>query len=63
MESYCCSDTIGIRAEDLKGCDEETKELMRDFFNMVNNHDSIPSNSWNKVVIKVIYETSRSIDT
>ena len=38
----------GFRAEDLKRCDEETKEWMRDIFNMIIKRDFIARSSWTK---------------
>ena len=48
-------DTKGIMAEDLKGCDGETRDLMRDTFNMTLNEDPLTPSAWEKVMIKVIY--------
>ena len=34
-------DTKGMKAEDIKGCDDETKELMRDIFNEIIKQESM----------------------
>ena len=49
------ADTKGIEAEDLDECDSETKELIRDTFNMIINQDSMAPGAWKTVMIKVIY--------
>ena len=45
-----------MNAEDLKGCDEETKELMRDIFNEVIKQESMAPKSTIKIAIIVIYK-------
>ena len=45
-------DTKGIKAEDLKGCDDEAKEMMRSIFNEIITQESKAPNFWRKLVIK-----------
>ena len=48
------ADTNGMKAEDFKGCDEESIMLMSGIFNLINKQNSIAPSSCLKVVIKVI---------
>ena len=45
-------DDKGIEAEDVKGCDDETKKMMRKIFNEVIMHECITFEAWRKVMIK-----------
>ena len=49
-------DDKGIEAEDVKGCDDETKKMMRKIFNEVIMHECITLEAWRKVTIKMIFE-------
>ena len=49
-------DSNGIRAEDIKGCDEETKEWIRQIFNEVLQQKDCTPESWRRIRIKVIYK-------
>ena len=42
------ADTKGIKAEDLKGSDEETKEMSRSIFNGIIKQESVAPKSWKK---------------
>ena len=48
-------DSNGIRAKDIKGCDEETKEFIRQIFNEVSQQKDCTPETWRKIRIKVIY--------
>ena len=39
-------DDNGIKSEDIKECDDETKKMMREIFNEVNMHKSIYLEAW-----------------
>ena len=47
-------DSNGIRAEDIKGCDEETKEWIRQIFNGALQQKDCTPETWRKIQIKVI---------
>ena len=49
-------DGIGIRAEDIKDCNDETREMMRLIFNEIIKRNNFPPEEWKKVKIKVIYK-------
>ena len=49
-------DDKGIEAEDVKGCDDETKKMMRKIFDEVIMHECITPEAWRKVT-KNIFET------
>ena len=49
-------DRTGIRAEDVKACDEETRELMRQIFNEIIKRKEFTPEDWKKVTIKVIHK-------
>ena len=46
----------GIRAEDIKDCNDETREMMRQIFNEVIKRNNFTPEEWKKVKIKVIYK-------
>ena len=48
-------DSNGIRAEDIKACDEETKEMVREIFNEIIKRNEFTPEAWKKVKIKVIH--------
>ena len=50
------SDGNGIRAEDIKDCNDETREMMRQIFNEVIKRNNFTPEEWKKVKIKVIYK-------
>ena len=50
------SDNNGIRAEDIKTCDETTKQMIRQIFNEVLKQEDCTPESWRRTRIKVIYE-------
>ena len=47
-------DNKGIRAEDIKYCDEETREMVRQIFNETIMRKEFTLGDWRKVTIKVI---------
>ena len=49
-------DGNGIRAEDIKDCNDETREMMRQIFNEVRKRNNFTPEEWKKVKIKVIYK-------
>ena len=49
-------DSNGIRAEDIKACDDETRELMRQIFNEIIKRNNFTPDEWKKVKIKVIHK-------
>ena len=46
-------DSNGIRAEDIKACDDETREMVRQIFNEIINQNDFTRGAWKKVKIKV----------
>ena len=47
----------GIRAEDIKSCDDETREMVRQIFNeIIKQNEFTPEASRKKVKIKVVYK-------
>ena len=49
-------DSDGIRAEDIKVCDEETKEMVRQIFNEIIRQNESTLETWKKVKIKVLHK-------
>ena len=49
-------DNKGIRAEDVKACDEETREMVRQIFNEIVKRKEFTPEDWKKVKIKVIHK-------
>ena len=49
-------DSIEIRAEDIKACDDETREMVRQIFNEIIKQNEFTPEAWKKVKIKVIYK-------
>ena len=49
-------DSIGIRAEDIKTCDEETKQMVRQIFNEVLKHADCTPETWQRIRIEVIHK-------
>ena len=49
-------DNKGIRAEDIKDCDEETREMVRHIFNEIIKRKEFTLEDWKKVTIKVIHK-------
>ena len=53
-------DSNGIRAEDIKACDDETREMLRQLFNEIIKRNNFTPDEWEKVKIKVLHKkTSR----
>ena len=48
----CC----GIRAEDIKACDDESKEMVRQIFNEIIKQNEFTPEVWKKVKIKVLHK-------
>ena len=48
-------DSNGIRAEDIKACDDETREMVRQIFNEIIKQNELTPEDWKKVTIKVIH--------
>ena len=46
----------GIRAEDIKACDDETREMVRQIFNEIIKRNELTPEDWKKVTIKVIHK-------
>ena len=49
-------DSNGIRAEDIKSCDDDTREMMRQFFNEITKRNNFKPDEWKKVRINVIHK-------
>ena len=49
-------DSDGIRAEQLKNCNDDTKEKIRTIFNDIAQQDDFTPKSWRKIRIHVIYK-------
>ena len=47
-------DSDGIRAEDIKACDDETREMVRQIFNEIIKQNEFTPEAWKKVKIKVL---------
>ena len=46
-------DSNGIRGEDIKACDDETREMVRQIFNEIIKQNEFTLEEWKKVKIKV----------
>ena len=49
-------DSKGIRAEDVKACDDETREMVSQIFNEIIKRNEFTPEDWKKVTIKVIHK-------
>ena len=49
-------DSDGIRAEDIKACNEETKEMVRQIFNEIIRQNEFTPEAWKEVKIKVLHK-------
>ena len=49
-------DGNGIRAEDIKDCNDETREMVRQIFNEIIKRNNFTPDEWKKVKIKVIHK-------
>ena len=49
-------DSNGIRAEDIKACDDEMREMMTQIFNEIIKRNNFTPDEWKKVKIKVIHK-------
>ena len=50
------ADSNGIRAEDVKACNEETREIVRQIFNEIIKQNEFTPEPWKKVKIKVLHK-------
>ena len=50
------SDSNGIRAEDIKACDETTKEMTRQIFDEVLKQEDCTPTTWRRIRMKVIHK-------
>ena len=49
-------DSNGIRAEGIKACDDETREMVRQIFNEIIKRNGFTPEDWKKVTIKVVHK-------
>ena len=49
-------DSDGIRAEDIKACDDETREMVRQILNEIIKQNEFTPEAWKKVKIKVLHK-------
>ena len=49
-------DSNGIRTEDIKTCDEETKEMVRQIFNEALKQKGCTPEAWQRIRIKVLHK-------
>ena len=54
-------DSDGIRAEDIKACDDETKEMVRQIFNDVLKQDCTPE-AWQRKRRKVMHKKKSDVE-
>ena len=54
------ADAKGVNAEMLMNCDEETKELTRDTFNMIIEQNTQTPSTWKEATTKVIHKKGES---
>ena len=50
------ADSDGIRAEDIRACDDETKEMVRQIFNEIVKQNEFNPAAWSEVRMKVIHK-------
>ena len=55
-------DSNGIRAEDIKARDDETREMVRQIFNEIIKQNDFTPESWQKVRIKVIHKEKGDVE-
>ena len=51
-------DSNGIRTEDIRACDDETKEMLTQIFNEITKQNEFTPEAWKKVKIKVLHKKS-----
>ena len=56
LETGKSPDGNGIRAEDIKDCNDETREMMTQIFNEIIKRNNFTPDEWKKVKIKVIHK-------
>ena len=49
-------DSNGTRAKDIKACEDEAREMVRQFFNEIIKRNEFTPEAWKKVKIKVIHK-------
>ena len=49
-------DGNGIRAEDIKDCNDETREMVRQLFNEIIKRNNFTPEEWKRVKVKVIHK-------
>ena len=49
-------DSYGIRAEDIKACDDETKDMVRQIFNEIIKQNEFTPEAWKKWKVKVLHK-------
>ena len=49
-------DSDGIRAEDIKACDDETREMVRQILKEIIKQNEFTPEAWRKVKIKVLHK-------
>ena len=54
-------DSKGIRAEDIKACDDETREMVRRIFNEIIKRNEFTAEAWKKVKTKVIHKNVENV--
>ena len=55
-------DSNGIRAEDIKACDDEMREMVIQIFNEIIKQNEFTPEAWKKVKIKVIHKKGSAAD-
>ena len=54
-------DSKGIRAEDIKACDDETREMVRRIFNEIIKWNEFTVEAWKKVKMKMIHKNVENV--
>ena len=62
LKKGTANDSNGIRAEDIKTCDNETKEVIKLIFNEVLKQESCTPEVWRRKRIKVFHEKGNGED-
>ena len=55
-------DSNGIRAEDIKATDDETREMVRQIFNEIIQQNECTPEAWKKVRVKVIRKKKGNVE-
>ena len=51
-----------IRAEDIKACDDGTREMVRQIFNEIIKQNEFTPEAWKKVKVKVVYRKEKDVE-